>query len=90
MLPLHMRKAALLLLILVWSTSHAQVTLNERVKRINIDLYKVSFIQAAPGKLLELIELQKARIKRVFANVFGVWHARSESRTVRKSFIYRG
>ena len=55
-----MRKVALLLCSLLTVALASQTNTNENV-HVYQEIYKVSFIQAAPGKLLELIELQKAR-----------------------------
>src|SRR5947207_15079572 len=53
------RTAVLLLLLLSIAVSSTPQTANSYI--LPGYLYKVSFIQAAPGKLLELIDLQKAR-----------------------------
>ena len=53
-------RAAALLIVVLGLTLSAQTT-RRNYGKIQTYLYKVSFIQAAPGKLLELIDLQKER-----------------------------
>ena len=56
-----MRKIAILFALLLAMSAMLSAQTSSQSNILPGCLYKVSFIQAAPGKLLELIDLQKAR-----------------------------